>query len=312
MRIQQRLIINLERHLQSVPKAGKFRVVVPRIAVPAARLAKAGCPPTLAHGDTFLPAIVGKVSRINAEGAWRVRRDQPKESRYIRTVRWKWKQWVGRGETEDHEGDRDIYRDCYPREFIEPYAAELTALENSGDFVLASEILTNTSSSHERIKHIINLMLELFGQCEIVSTELKHYRPAAERRVNWHMLPPGEYPWDVLHAHLKKMLKGRADSTTTVIYDRQANMRSHSPDEIWTGLGGFSDYVAYVFKSRKIVVLESIRRDNAIYVFGTDWQTVAQLTKAQVLSGKLHKERIIHCTGWKARLAKVLANAKSA
>lgn len=312
MRIQQRLIINLERHLQGVPHNGKFRVVTPRAVVPPARLAKAGCPPALAHGDTFLPAIVGRVSRMNAEGAWRVLRDQPKESRYIRTVRWKWKQWVGRGQTEDHEGDRDIYRDCYPREFIEPYAAELTALEGGDDFVLASEVLTNTPSDHERIKHIINLMLELFGQCEIVSTELKHYRPATERRVNWQMLPPGEYPWDVLHTHIEKMLKGRAESTTTIIYDRQANMRSHGPDEIWTGLGGFSDYVAYVFKSRKIVVLESIRRDNAIYVFGRDWQTVAQLTKAQVLNAKLHKDRIIHATGWKARLANVLASAKSA
>lgn len=312
MRIEQKYIVNLERFLGSIPKGGKFRVIIPIANVSEARLVRAGCPLPASSGNTFLPSIIGKVSRVNAEGEWRVLRDQPKEPRYIRTVRWKWKQWVGRGEHEQHEDDRDIYRDCYPREFIEPQAAELTVLQSGEDFVLASEILTNASATHERIKHVINLVLELFGQCEIVSADLKHYRPAVERRVNWQMLPPGEYPWDVLHGHLTKALKGRAESTTAIIFDRQATMRAYEPDEIWTGLGGFSDYVAYNFKKRKIVVLESIRRDNAIYVFGSDWQTVAQLTKAQVLSGKLHKERIVHSKGWKVRLAKFLAAAKSA
>mgnify|MGYP001339474925 CR=1 FL=1 len=312
MRIEQKYAINLERFLQGVPKGGKFRVVTPRSTVTDARLAQISCPSSPSQGDTFLPSILGRVSRVNAEGEWRVLRDQPKEPRYIRTVRWKWTQWVGRGETEEHEDDCDIYRDCYPRDFIEPQAAELTILRNGDDFVLASEVLANTGASHERAKHVINLLLELFGRCEIVATDLKHYRPATERRVNWQMLPPGEYPWDVLHGHLTKMLKGRAESTTTVIFERQANMKTYEPDEIWTGLGGFSDYVAYVFKARKIVVLESVRRDNAIYVFGRDWQTVAQLTKAQVLSGKLHKERIVHSKGWKTRLAKFLSVAKSA
>lgn len=312
MRIEQKYVINIERFLASVPKGGKFRVVIPVANVSTARLERVGCPLPPLSGNTFLPSIVGHVSRHNAEGQWRVLRDQPKEPRYIRTVRWKWTQWVGRGETEQHEDDCDIYRDCYPREFIEPQAAELTILESAANFVLASELLTNTPSGHERIKHVINLMLELFGLCEIVSADLTHYKPAVERRVNWQMLPPGEYPWEILHGHLTKALKGKSESTTAVIFDRQANIRAHKPDEIWTGLGGFSDYVAYIFKKRKIVVLESVRRDNAIYVFGEDWQTIAQLTKAQVLSSKLHKERIVHTKGWKVRLAKFLAAAKSA
>lgn len=53
--------------------------------------------------------------------------------------------------------------------------------------------------------------------------------------------------------------------------------------------GGFNDYLAYVFRAHKVVVLESVRMDNAIYVFGLDWQGVSQLTKAQVLSNKYHQ-----------------------
>jgi len=311
MRIEQKYVINVERFLRSIPANGKIRVTIPVALLSEAKLVRAGCQLPLSPGDTLLPSIVGHVSRHNAEGEWRVFRDQPKEPRYVRTVRWKWTQWVGRGQSEEHEDDRDIYRDCYPREFIEPQAAELTVFQSGDELILSTEVLANAPANYERIKHCINLQLELFGQCEIVSADLEHYRPATERRVNWQMLPPGEYPWEKLHVHLTKVLKGRGESTTAVIFDRQANMRSHRPDEIWTGLGGFSDYVGYVFKKQKIVVLESIRRDNAIYVFGDDWQSVAQLTKAQVLSAKLHKARIVHTKGWKTKLATFLAAAKS-
>jgi hypothetical protein len=59
-------------------------------------------------------------------------------------------------------------------------------------------------------------------------------------------------------------------------------------------------------------VLESVRMDNAIYVFGLEWQGVSQLTKAQVLSNNYHQDRIIHAKGWKGRLARLLAKSAAA
>jgi hypothetical protein len=55
--------------------------------------------------------------------------------------------------------------------------------------------------------------------------------------------------------------------------------------------------------------MESIRRDNAIYIFGDNWAKVSQLSKAEVLSNNFHKERIIHSEGYKDRLADRLRRA---
>lgn len=75
-------------------------------------------------------------------------------------------------------------------------------------------------------------------------------------------------------------------------------------------MGGVDDYIAYLFKDRGFVILECLEKGNALYVFGSDWEKIARLTKAQILSGNLHMERIVHTKGWKIRLAKLFNDAK--
>jgi hypothetical protein len=263
-------------------------------------------------GETVLPAPIGPVSRFNAEGKWEVHKNQPKVSRYIRTVHWRWRQWAGRHQYEEHEDFRDIHRNCYPRSLIPPPAVELTYVDCGGRRLVISPVYRNRPKEHEGIGHGINLFLELFGTCELVRTDLELFSELQIRRVNWRMLPPGEHPWERLYEHLNGMLGRQSQNTRSVILDRQETMKGYGPDAIYVGLGGFSDYLAYVFKSRGLVVLESVRRDNAIYVFGRDWERFARLTKAEVLSSGHHKARIIHAQGWKDRLAELLTKAKAA
>lgn len=92
----------------------------------------------------------------------------------------------------------------------------------------------------------------------------------------------------------------------SIIEDRVETIRGYVPDRVFVGQGGFGDYLAYEFVSRGFVVLEAIRRDNALYVFGSDWEVVSQLTKAQVLSGNLHAHRVIHKDGWKNVLGEIM------
>ncbi|MDO9125816.1 MAG: hypothetical protein Q7U42_03045, partial [Parvibaculum sp.] len=68
----------------------------------------------------------------------------------------------------------------------------------------------------------------------------------------------------------------------------------------------------YVFEERGFVVLESIRKGNAIYVFGSNWQTVSRLSKAEVLSNNFHISRIVHVKGWKRKLAQLFAKPSAA
>lgn len=251
------------------------------------------------------------MSRFNANGKWEVHRDRPKEPRYIRTVLWRWTQWAGR-DKEEHEGFKDIFRDCYPRDFVDPPAVELTYMERDGERLVVSPELLNDSRSADRNRHTINLLLELFGECETVARDLTRLSPPAIRKVNWHMLPSGRHPWERLRDHLDEALKRRSEDTRRVIMDRQETIRSYGPTDIFIGAGGFDDYLAYVFPARKLVILESVRKDNALYVFGRDWQRVSQLSKAEVLSNRFHLARIVHSDGWKGRLARLMARPAAA
>ena len=312
MRITKHRIINPDIYLGALSDAAPFRIVSVLSDATADTIKRTGFSAPPAHGDTILPRIVGPVSRFNARGRWNVRRDLPKEPRYIRTICWRWEQWTGRGQSEEHEDFRDIVRDCYPRELIPPPSVELTYINQGSGTAITTPELINTPATSEHNKHCINLFLELFGSCDLLAADLGRIAPTKLRKANWRMLPPGEHPWERLSDHIDAALGHRGDDTRRVIWDRQETLKSYKPDEIYVGEAGFDDYLAYVFRRHHIVVLESVRKDNAIYVFGLDWKRVSQLSKGQILSAGLHSARIIHAKGWKTQLARLMARPRAA
>lgn len=303
---------NVERHVGGVAEGTKFRFLVRIEPGDAQRLEKAGFNEALLRdGDTVLPAAIGPATCLNANGRWRVRRDLPKELRYITTIMWRRMQWAGR-DREEHETAVDIHRRCYPRELVSPTGFELTWRLQGGNAFLLSPQFRREPAALDDIKIAMNVLLEIFGRCELVDADLEWIPPAPVRRVNWRMLPAGEHPWPRLEGHLADALRRTPDRVSTVILDRQKAILNHGPDAMFVGVGGFSDYVAYEFRTCGVVVLESIRRGNALYVFGDDWRKVSAMTKAEVLAGNLHLERIIHSEGWKARLGELLAIRRAA
>ncbi len=309
MRISKHYVINAEMYLRAIPAEARFRIIGQS---DDKLLVRCGFTSNPTPGDTILPRVVGPISRFNARGRWKVRRDLPKEPRYIRTVTWKWKQWVGGGRTEDHEDFKDIFRDCYPRELILPPSVELTYMRGDEAQYVCTPELTRSESAIEHHKHCINLMLELFGSCEIVSDDLKSIRSPKIRKANWRMLPPGEYPWCALKEHIDAAVGGRSSEMCHIIWDRQETIKGLGPDEIYVGEAGFDDYLAYVFRRRGVVILESVRKDNAIYAFGMDWRRASQLSKAEVLRANLQLARIVHTKGWKAQLTRLLSKPRAA
>lgn len=310
--IRLKRVLNVERHVGCVAEGAKFRLLVRIEPDDALRLEKAGFDKNLLRdGDTVLPAGIGPATRLNANGRWQVRRDLPKELRYITTVMWKRMQWAGRNR-EEHETAVDIHRMCYPRELVPPTGFELTwRLQDRDAFLLSPQFRLEPAALKD-IKIAMNVLLEIFGRCEVVDADLEGIPPAPVQRVNWRMLPAGEHPWPRLEVHLADALRRTPDRVSAVILDRQQAILSHGPDAMFVGVGGFSDYLAYEFRSCGVVILESIRRGNALYVFGSDWRKVSALTKAEILAGSLHLERVIHSEGWKARLREVLATRRAA
>lgn len=307
MIIRKKRIRNAARYMGGIPPGTELRPVVQITPTHRKKFQAIGFSDAPKNGDTILPAARGAVSRFNAEGKWVIHRDQPKENRYIRTVRWKWKQWRGRNSYEEHEDFRDIQKDCYPRTRVPPPGVELTYLEVEGEAYVVAPVFRNQPDDHEGICHAINLLLENFREAELTQSDLKKFQQVKLTRLNWKLLPQGAYPWKRLEDHLKSTLNRTSGNTQAVIMDRQKTIMSYKPAEQFIGLGGFSDYIAYTFPDHGLIVLECVRRGNAIYVFGKDWKRFAQLTKAEILKDNLHVARIIHSKGWKAALDQLLS-----
>lgn len=297
MKIRRSRIRNLENYIGHIPDGTVLRVVAHVTDDKMTERIGLGSDP--GTGETILPAIVGPVTRFNSEGRWIVRKDLPKEVRYIRTVSWSWTEWNG----DEHEDFRDIYRECYQRDIVPPPSVELTYVETEAGRFIVSPSIERDADSADLALHTINVFLELFRSCEIASNDLSALEAPVVKHANWRLLPAGQYPWDRVDDHVGYALKRVSDGVRDVILDRQHTLKSLKPDECWVGEGGFDDYMAYVFHSHGLVVLESLRRDNAIYLFKGDWRPVSRLTKAQIIQNGLHHARIVHTKDWKGKLA---------
>lgn len=310
MLIQKAYIRNVAPYLEGIGEGVELRMVAAVTDANRQKLPRIGFNDPPGNGHTILPLGVGTVSRFNAEGRWMAHRDEPKEERYIRTVRWRWTEWRGRDQ-EEMEDFKDIYRLCYPRSFIEPPAIELTYTETDAGAFVVGPVLLNQPDNREAIRHCTNLLLELFGECQFMRRDISPFENVKMRRVAWKMLPEGAHPWPRLERHLADVLRPYSDNTKAVIFDRQKTILGHHPEEFFVGTGGFSDYIAYVFPRHRLVILECIRWGNAIYAFGQNWEAFTKLTKAEVISAGVHEARIVHTEGWKERLARLLDNRDS-
>ncbi|MPN13124.1 hypothetical protein SDC9_160444 [bioreactor metagenome] len=121
-------------------------------------------------------------------------------------------------------------------------------------------------------------------------------------RLNWKVLPKGEYPWGKLEPIVKQRVAGMSVNNRMIITNRFEKISSKKPDFVAFGAGGFSDYTVFGFQQKSIYILESMRTGNAIYVFEKDWEELSKLTKKEILDNDLHKARIIHKENWEREL----------
>ena len=305
MHLRQTRVRSVKRALAPLLPDTRFRVVVDSAALTAKKIRDAGFSENVQPGDTILPSAVGTVSEYNSNGRYVVRRDLPKEVRYITTIEWTWEEWDGPYSTVTRTQDKPVYKECYQRDFHPPPASELTIVDDNGQFLIVSEELTKTANQEGQIFHILNLFLELFGECEVRHADLRAITPPNIRKVHWTLLPSGQYPWSRVRQHVNQMLKDKAPRSANPIHHRLEKLASLNPDEVYVGHGGFRSYVAYIFNVKELAVLESVMLDNATYIFNQDWQQVSQMTKAQILQDNLHLDRIIHAANWTNRIDKL-------
>ena len=60
------------------------------------------------------------------------------------------------------------------------------------------------------------------------------------------------------------------------------------------------------FTSKNLYILESALPNNATYVLQNNWETISQLSKAEILSQDLHSARIIHSENWQKNFERIM------
>lgn len=256
------------------------------------------------NGESFLPKIIGKYSKENANGKEIVRKDLPKEQTstmfyYTR------KEWHGDKQVEVKDFAYRYYQ-RYPRETKPAQNIFVTCIGDN--LVIEVDLINDVESLN---LHKINLALELFGsQFDIFKLDEEGVLTIPKKPffVRWEILPAGQYNKQDL---LKKMRDSIPDRTKkslkAVIEKRLESITKFSHDEIFVGLAGYQGYIVFIFKNKDIALLECDKPYNATYIFDYEkWDVLSQKSKTEILDNNLAKDRIIHNESWLEKIKKLL------
>lgn len=303
MIITKSRVQNIDKYLKGFNDNENLYVILNDINTHKNRLILMGFSSALPIGERVLPSSFGAVSSYNANGKSEKLKDLPKETFYVEQSRYI-KDWHGNY----HSVSTSMRYKRFQIEFIDAPSQELIILENEDkEKIVSSDILTVTDDNKELIKHTINLFLELFGECNIVDDEFLSRQKTPIKRVSWNILPRGIMPWESIKEPLLELLEKTDIESKYDTLKRFEFINDFDPDFIATGNGGFNDYVVFGFTDRDLYVLENSFAGNATYIFNNDWETLSQLSKAEILAGNLQEYRFIHRRNWKRSIRDILS-----
>lgn len=263
------------------------------------KLIKLGFSTELRNGEKILPLVVNPATARNAEVFYKIDRTQPKET-YYQPLWWTHNEWIGRGETQEVSEYVYIQRTRFKRINYLPYSIELTLKYNKNEIIFViTDAIKFCKQNEKMLINTINIFLTCFGECNILTENLENILPDKVIRLNWDILPQGNYPWEKIEKVLEKVSKKSSRTSRKILIDNCRYINSFSPDFMALGKSGFNGYVIWGFNDKKRYILESIYTNNATYVFGKDWKELSKLSKAEILSENLQIARIIHNNKWK-------------
>jgi hypothetical protein len=308
MIIEKRRIRRLEPYLSFLSQGSKFVLGVRLKSISSSTLNEIGFTENPSEGEAVLPsAKFGSVSSFNAEGRYIIHKDRPMETAY-RMAEWHWEEWRGRYDTEEQSKIVEVPYQRYPRTFVSPPSVELSiGKDDKGELLVISPVLEYKPILYDDIiLHIINLFLEIFHQCEVFTEQLESLSRVPVRKLNWHILPPGRFPWEKLKKDVQLIIDSASEGNRPVITYRLETVSGYGPNFVAIGRGGFLGYVIFGFPEKNLYVLESAYTGNATYIFRENWEELSKLTKAQILSESLQEARLIHREGWEKQISNFL------
>lgn len=292
---------NINKYLTHLQENELYMLGLPVDPGVEKRLEGMGFTVPLVPGQRILPPTQkGRPAcRRNANGYEIVHRDQEMETAY-RQVVWHWTQFVGRNSTEEMSKLVDVPYRRYPRTFVPPYSAELEIkMRKDGQLFAVAGTFLKEDAHTASATNTANMLREVLGSFEVLDKDLSSWVSAPIRRLNWQLLPPGKNPWESAIPVLEKMVERAPSGNQGVLRARLSAVGEKKPDFVAIGMGGFDGYSVFGFVKQGVCVLECPQVNNATYVLPMDsWETVSQMSKAEILSANAHKARIVHTRSW--------------
>lgn len=301
MKIIKKRIINVAPYLATIRDNEEFHIAFTRPNENIEIIQRIGFSNNPQVGEQILPAIIGPITRFNANGSFTLRRDLPKETYYISRL-WKWRDF------QNNEYEKIIYiaRERFHREPIAPPSEELLIDSQGENNIVVSRAFTKNPENLEAIKNMINVFLEIFGECDLIREDYQPFLYENITRLNWKILPQGNYPWPIIRDLAEERIARQPRGNQPAIANQLEIITTHIPNFVAVGNGGFNDYIVFGFPAKNIFILESIRIGNATYIFGNDWEALSRMTKAEIINNELHQERIFHNSNWEQRINQIL------
>lgn len=287
--------INSLSHLSSFSPNAEIRISVSDLSRFSDGLSKFGFKQDDISGTTILPALFNQYAFRNAEQYTTIDKTLPKE-KYTQTLYWTRHEWAGQGETREVTEFTDIVRERYHRHYHEPFSVCFSLIIKGEQRSIASDKILLTPDNNGKIINTINMVLGLFGECSIESDEESIETHTI--RLDWDILPKGNYPWETIKADIEGVCKNSNKTQRAMMLRNCDAINEQHPDFRAYGRSGFRGYVVFGFTKRNLYFLESIFPNNATYVFESRWEELSKLTKAEILNQNLHKARIIHNANW--------------
>lgn len=242
-------------------------------------------------GASILPCSVNRYAKKNAEPFFTIDKSLPKED-YIQTVYWTRYEWAGRGEVNPVTDFSYIKKQRHHRDYFEPYSVYFTLVSDGDKKYIVSDGIPYVPDNHEKLMNAVNMVLATFGECTVDFSGQKNKPKRIV--VNWDILPRGEHPWSSIKETLSSLTKEHTKTQTELMLRNCESIYARKPDFVAYGRAGFRGYAVFGFTSKNLYVLESAFPNNATYVLQNDWETISQMSKAEILSQDLHKARIVH------------------
>lgn len=306
MIIKQSRIRSLSK-LNFIEMNSVIRIGVTDIERFSDKLQEIGFSSEICVGQTVLPKAIGPVSLRNSEGDFIIHKDREKETHYAMRE-WTYNQWAGFGETREVTESVEVPYARYPRTIIPPQSIELTAINSNGEIIIISPKIKFNEENEDMIIHIVNLFLEIFGECQAFDIENNPITIPKLVKLNWEVLPKGKMPWEKRRKQILKFIDRATGENKKVVDKMLEFINGYGPDFSAIGSGGFNRYIVFGFLNKNIYVLESVDVNNATYILENDWESISKLTKAEILNQDLHKDRVIHSKSWYEKMGVTLEN----